>query len=422
MELYECRFSFSRAEVVAARHLSQVQIGSLVTFKACKASLGPAGKAVKSYYLKTTLYWLRQETPSDRWTSITRGLEMMLDYLEAAVAAGELPCFFWAENEINLLRPTTAAERQAMSETLALVRRHRSRLLAAELAGDMAKLLSPVLRLPTRQPSERQMRICLTRCLIVSGITRGLLMSMVSMQRVVCSDVFVAMLLRSEAFAELAYIRHKWSYNEGLQVKMFQALAVAPPDVAGRCRLTAHGRHGLVWDATPLLELLTPTDLNLVLMKPSAVREWLRRQHELPPDQRCSDLPADLRTSRDLADLVLYPPLLLLAIHSSVPGWLERVICDLRQFRDVDEQQVECALEPFEESRRQFLEISKSVDRTASTFQRKLGLDRETALLRAGHLKDVTLEFLELPSTRAEYDSIRTRLPDSWGLRKYAFC
>ena len=97
-EQFEYRVSFSRAEVITVRHLSPVQHGTITTVKSMKNALKDCGAtpALKSYYVKTAVLWLAQDQPSERWTGITDGVNMVLDWLEHHLSAGHLPCFFWA--------------------------------------------------------------------------------------------------------------------------------------------------------------------------------------------------------------------------------------------------------------------------------------------------------------------------------------
>ena len=102
-EQSEYRVSFSRAEVVTIRHLSPVQHVTITTVKGMKNTLRYTGAApaLKSYYVKTAMLWLAQDQPSERWTGLTDGVNMVLDWLEHHLSAGHLPCFFWPA--INLV-------------------------------------------------------------------------------------------------------------------------------------------------------------------------------------------------------------------------------------------------------------------------------------------------------------------------------
>ena len=60
----EWRLSCSRAELVLASYLTEIQAWSLIAFKTCKSAMGAEGKSVKSYFAKTALFWLCQVSGS----------------------------------------------------------------------------------------------------------------------------------------------------------------------------------------------------------------------------------------------------------------------------------------------------------------------------------------------------------------------
>ena len=95
------RLSFSKDEVVVTSDLTDLQKYAVIAFKICKTALGADGKVIKSYFLKTSLFWLCEQTPAEDWKSVTQGVLKLLDYLDHAVSTGHLPCFFWSR--INLL-------------------------------------------------------------------------------------------------------------------------------------------------------------------------------------------------------------------------------------------------------------------------------------------------------------------------------
>ena len=82
--------SFSRAEVVAAHHLSPVQHATVKAIKRLKKRPKEnqeeerAGRieASKSYFSKMATLLHARDWSSDAWTGVTAGVLMVLDWLE----------------------------------------------------------------------------------------------------------------------------------------------------------------------------------------------------------------------------------------------------------------------------------------------------------------------------------------------------
>ena len=324
----EWRLSFSRAEVVAAWHLPDLYRAALRSVKNAKNLLGDDGKGLKSYYIKTVTLWLRQDQPSDRWRSVTEAALAILDRLDAAAAAGSLPCFFWAE--IDLFRFLSGAELAALRRAVALLRARLVPLLTVWAAFYCPPALRPLLETdagPWPLP-ERQIRTCLARGLICWGV-----MSTIQFraEAPVIEGLFaerIPNLLRRSAIPELHWMLHAVSGRYRLQLYLLTALLVAPDDLVSSARLAPLRGGLLAWDAAPLMALLTNTDLEWLLEEPAAVRDWCRHQLSLPLAERPAGLTAAPHTPRGLANLLLNTPLLVRALSESVPGWTETISRD----------------------------------------------------------------------------------------------
>ena len=166
-EKLQWRLSFSRAELVVTSDLTDLQRCAVIAFKVCKTAVGEEGKLIKSYYVKTALFWLCEQTPTEDWTSVVQGFVKLLDYLDHAVSTGYLPCFFWSR--INLLRFTNGSDRKAMKKALGKIRHHHMRLLVHEVCV-LCPSVQEMLADQTRRLPERQLRVCLTRWLVVKGV------------------------------------------------------------------------------------------------------------------------------------------------------------------------------------------------------------------------------------------------------------
>ncbi|KAF0297243.1 Protein MB21D2 [Amphibalanus amphitrite] len=405
-ELSEWRLSFSRAEVVAAWHLTEQQRCSLIALKACKARLGPHGKGVKSYYMKTALYWLCQERPASGWASPTQGARDILDFLEEAVTAGRLPSFFWAE--INLLGRTTAEEREGMLGTLSLLRRELPRLLLAACAQLHMRTLGPVLVAAGQPLSEHQLRTCLARALVLEAVIlmasfgTGLIQNQDSIQ------VTVPVLVRAAAAPELRRMCWLAAALVGPQLLLLRALLVAPPEVAGRARLSADGAGGLRWDAAPLVALLTDDQWAMLVRRPAAVAAWCRHH---------GTLTAELNTPRGRADLLLNGPLMERALRACAPEFVAVLLRSSEQQRLSQRSVVPKPLISLAEARQEATADYHSD--LAGRLRRALDLTEAAAERLARDWRHDHRRFWSDPATGAEYERIRRSVPNAWQLRQY---
>ena len=411
-ELTEWRLSFSRAEVVAAWHLTEKQRCSLLALKACKARLGPRGKGVKSYFMKTALYWLCQERPAGSWRSVTQGARYILDFLEEAVAAGRLPSFFWAE--INLLRLATPEDREEMRCTIRLIRRDMSRLLLTACAELHMRTLGPVLEAPGEPLSEGQLRTCLARALVLEAAILSSTGGLAGAHHQASFLGTIPVLLRAGAAAELHRMHRLTAMLVGPQQLLLRALLVAPPEVAGRARLTPSAGGGFTWDAAPLLALLTADQWAMLLHRPAAVAAWCRQQRALPPAERPAGLPENLDTPRGRAELLLTPGLMERVLRATAPEFmaaLERSAGTLRHLRK--EQ-----LPPFAVSMQEAADDYHSD--LAGKLQRALRLEDEAAEQLAHTWRLELRRHWADPRLKTEYERIRNSVLDAWQLRLYA--
>ncbi|KAF0303477.1 hypothetical protein FJT64_024531 [Amphibalanus amphitrite] len=170
---------------------------------------------------------------------------------------------------------------------------------------------------------------------------------------------------------------------------------------------------GFVWDAAPLLGLLTEDDLRILLGDPDAVRAWLRRQHQLPETERPAGLPADLRSPRDICDLLLNIPLLSWALEESQPAVREH---QQRLNMEVMGRYLNHELGSYETYHEEGLSSALRWKKMAFHFQTKLGMDRQTALRAACRIGVELRRLLDDPETAREYERRRRRFPDPWGV------
>ncbi|KAF0300156.1 hypothetical protein FJT64_027282 [Amphibalanus amphitrite] len=111
---------------------------------------------VKSYYAKTALLWLCEQTPKDDWTTVSQSVIKLLDFLDDAVDTGKLPCYFWSE--VNLLRFTSQGDREVMKKALHDIRQNLNSHLAREFCvykpGLQEMLTQTTTKLTERQAVE----------------------------------------------------------------------------------------------------------------------------------------------------------------------------------------------------------------------------------------------------------------------------
>ena len=402
-EQHEFRVSFSRAEAVCAWHLLPPERCSLIALKTCKTALGPEGKPVKSYYMKTALFWLCQDSDVNQWTSIKQGMLMIIDYLERAIDSRYLGCFFWSE--INLFRPLSPADLAAMRHTLSLLRRNMTRLLAHGLSSYIEMHLAPIiLREPCQQLSERQLRVCLARGLMCVAVLTGFTEAMLSNSSIESS--LIPTFLRSASVAELAVILHRYR----LQNYMFLALTMAPADVLAQCRLTSLGDDMYSWDTAPLMDLLTHEDLMWLLGNPGAVHAWLQVRERLP---------AGLGSPGVLADILLNPPRRAEVLRHSVPYvWTAsmQAVCKVTNRRFPGHQR-------FEVIRRRELAhwLCYCVVAFVAFWSLPCPENQWAVSVVDIRSRERARQFLDDPRTRAEHDRLRRSLPDPWRLRQFVF-
>ena len=170
----EYQVSFSRAEVVAIRHLSPVQHETIRTTKGMKNILKDSGATpgikLKSYYIKTAVLWLAQDRLSDRWTGVTEGVHMVLNWLEHRLGAGSIPCFFWPA--INLVAGLEKADLEDMIRTVRLMRNQAARLLMAH-CDRLGYALDSLLEGGPEPLSERELRLRVARHLVFGAVLDG---------------------------------------------------------------------------------------------------------------------------------------------------------------------------------------------------------------------------------------------------------
>ena len=319
-EQSEYRVSFSRAEVVTVRQLSPVQHQTIKTVKGMKNTLkdSEAAPALKSYYIKTAVLWLAQDQPSERWTGVTAGVTMVLNWLEHRLSADNIPCFFWPS--INLVAGLETAKLEDITNTVQLMRSQMNRLLMVccdRLSG--LDIMYIMLEGGLEPLSEPQLRLRLARLLLQLAVSLGIIYRSTAPCWEHWFRVYIPALprLSQHRLLQCKYRQKSGTYHQ--QCLLLMALSVAPTALMTGMRLASLGEDMLTWPVTPLLDLLTESDMERLLGDPAKVAVWCRQQLCRPPAERPADLTAELDTPRGRAELLLQPELYLRALRVTVP-------------------------------------------------------------------------------------------------------
>ena len=419
-ELSEWRLSFSRAETVAAYHMSVKQRTTVKSVKHLKIGLKASGAApaLKSYYIKTAVLWLVQDEPSESWESLTDAVQMVLDWLERHLTAGRIPCFFWAE--IDLLSGLSEEKVEDMTRTVRMMRSQGTRLLMSWCVNKFSSLEEWLLEDGSEPLSERQLRLRLALMLVVQAVMNGIFLRPTAPCWHSWSRSNIPPLLcLSES--RLLTMRHRQSSGAYQQQCFFlEALVVAPAGLLGSARREPPDSDLFTWDVTPLMALFVDADLDALLVDPAAVSDWCRRQLRRSPAERPAGLPAKLNTPLGRAKLLLQPELLLQAFSEVVPT----IAADYRQ---KDEELVELWEKEFQplESYQDCRDVLRdNMALPAAVLEARL---RERLPERSGEETAAAVRLyrsrmqylLSGDQLRSQYDAVTTRCADRWQLRQF---
>ena len=421
----EYRVSFSRAEVVSVRQLTTTQHATIRATKAVKKHLKNSGAElpIKSYFIKTAVLWLAQDKSSDSWTGVTAGVHMVLDWLEqhlndknlpCNIKDSELPCFFW--HKINLVASLSRAELEGMIKAVQLMRIQATPLLMA-CCEDGGWDLDGILGEGTDPLPERELRIRLARRLGWGAVTNGTIFRPAAL----CWESWMARYIpglgRADERRLLQWVYRRDSGTYWQQCYLLQALAVAPADLVSGMQLTSLGGDMFTWPVTPLLNLLTESDLEHLLGDPAAVAAWCRQQLCLPPAERPAGLTAELDTPRGRAELLLQPELRLRAFSEAVPR--KRVWWQRKDQETAEEWAGNYCPPPTFQQRQRLLEGLLSCD-LESWLRRDLPeLDGPTVAATARLWRRRLEHLLSGDRLWRQYTAVTTRWPDRWQLLQF---
>ena len=411
----EYRVSFSRAEVVTVRHLPPVQHQTIRATKGMKTILKDSkpDTALKSYYIKTAVLWLAQEQPSERWTGVTAGVNMVLDWLERHLSAGKIPCFFWPD--FNLLAGLQPAEIQDMKNTIHQMKTDINTLLLA--CCDKLWDLDTLLEGGSEPLSESELSLRLARRLVLRAVLNGIRYRSTApcWEHWIRRYIPALSRLSQRRLLQWVYRSHSGTYWQ--QCHLLLALSVAPADLTAEMRLTSRGDDQFTWPVTPLTDLLTEWDMEVLLGEPAKVAAWCRQQLCRPPAERPAGLTAELDTPRGRAELLLQPELFLRAVSEAVPAWWA-----VWQRQDQEEEEKWRAnFTPHRtyQQCREVLEGILSCDLESRLRRRLPEPDGPTAAATARFWRQNIQHQLSGDRLWRQYTAVTTRWPDNWQLNKH---
>ena len=417
-EQSEYRVSFSRAEVVTVRRLSPVQHETIRATKGMKKALKGRGAApaIKSYYIKTAVLWLVQDQPSDCWTGVTRGVNMVLDWLEHHLSVGSLPCFFWSA--INLVAGCSTADLKDMINTVQVMRSQATQLLMA-FCDKLGFILEAILEGGSEPLSELQLRLRLTRYLVLTAVMEGIGYRSTAP----CWESFTGFCMSIlPHMPKQQLLQGFYRYKSGAyrqQCYLLLAFSVAPADLVSEMRLTTlDGGDTFTWPVKPLLALLSESELRRLLGDPAAVAAWCHRQLLCPPEERTTDLTAELDTPQGRAELLLQPELLLRAFWEAVPLWTVSWQMNDKTLMERWEHNYE----PYITYRSCQLLLRTHIDPGYLEFHLRFRLpklDGPTVAATAHFWRQRLEHLLSGARLRNAYTTVTTRWPDRWQLLQY---
>ena len=147
-----------------------------------------------------------------------------MDFLINAVKNGNLPCFFWSE--INLFRSVDRAGRRDMKRALEMVRKHVLKLMAHGMCAVYPDLQS-MLAHEGRRLAERQVRVCVARCVTRKCVVMISFVYTMATQTSALDNLLLV-LARSKSRHEVSIMLRSFQHWHLIQIYLLQALTVAP--------------------------------------------------------------------------------------------------------------------------------------------------------------------------------------------------
>ncbi|XP_043241959.1 uncharacterized protein LOC122391781 [Amphibalanus amphitrite] len=417
-EYIEFRISYSRAELVTVRHLASVIRAAIKAVKAIKGILKKNEVMsdevkLKSYFIKTAGLWVAQTTPPRMWKGIADGVYKILDWLEGSFTTGRLPCFF--DHNIDVAAELSTKERQDIIDTIRLMREHATLLLMAvcEDKFDVDLLLEG----GTEPLSERQLRLRLGRTLVRQAVVGGVRDRPTAPWWESWWKENIPPLVRTAPLL-LQWWHYSKSGSYRQQCHLFMAWTVVDPaDLVGGTVKTSPVSDIVTLDVTPLIQLLTRSDLELLLGDPDRVASWCSQQLRRPLEERPAGLTTELDTPRGRAELLLRPELLLQALRVNAPRKMD-------WWRDIDQREKNkwmsnyLTMDTYQETR-EWLEQFFNTNLHWQLHEKLPEMDAASVATTAGLWRRRWQQLLSGDRLRTAYDAVTGWWPDRWEMTPY---
>ncbi|XP_043244973.1 uncharacterized protein LOC122393211 [Amphibalanus amphitrite] len=419
-EFIEFLISFSRAELVAIRHLAPVIRAAIKAVKGMKGILKKSEVMTdevkfKSYFIKTAGLWVAQTTPVGMLKGITDGVHKILDWLEENFAIGRLPCFF--DHNIDVTAELSTKERRDIIDTIRLMREHATLLLMA-VCEDQWRNVDLLLEGGTEPLSERELRLRLLRTLVQQAVVDGVGYRPTAPWWEYWWKASIPPLVRTAPLLlQWWHYSNSGTYNQ--QCYLFMAwVVVDPADLVGETLMTSSVSDIVTLDVTPLIQLLTRSDLEFLLGDPDRVATWCSLQLRRPLEERPAGLTAELDTPRGRAELLLRPELLLQAVRVNAPGKMDMWRDEDRRMKNWWMGNAHLPMRTYQETR----ELLEQFFNTNLHWQlRDLlpEMDAVSVATTAGLKRRRLQQLLSGDRLRTAYDAATGWWPDRWEMTPY---
>ncbi|KAF0290626.1 hypothetical protein FJT64_011208 [Amphibalanus amphitrite] len=268
----------------------------------------------------------------------------------------------------------------------------------------------------TEPLSERELRLRLGRTLVWQAVLDGVVFRPTAPWWEIWLKQFIPRLVRTAPL--LLQWFHYSTTTHIQQCYLFMAWAVVDPaDLVGGTVMTSPVSDIVTLDVTPLIQLLTRSDLELLLGDPDRVATWCSQQLRRPLEERPVGLTAELDTPRGRAELLLRPELLLQAVRVNAPG-----IMDV--WRDIDRRKKNDWMSNYlpmcsYQGTREWLERFLDINLHRQLHHRLPEMDAASVAATAGLWRRRLQQLLSGDRLRTAYDAVTGWWPDRWEMTPY---
>ncbi|KAF0290336.1 hypothetical protein FJT64_011454 [Amphibalanus amphitrite] len=351
------------------------------------------------------------------WKGVTDGVNKILDWLEDKMNAGKMPCFF--DHNIDVAAELSTEERRLIIDAVRLMREHVKHLLMASYVDqwDVDLLLEGWLEPLTERQLERQLRLRLGRTLVRQAVFEGVrIRHTAPCWECWWKENIPQLVHTAPLLLQWRHYTQSGAYRQ--QCLMFMAwVVVDSADLVDGTPMTSQVKDIVTLDVGPLMQLLTRSDLDLLLGDPDKVATWCSQQPRRPLEEQPAGLTAELDTPRGRAELLLKPELLLQALRVNVPG-------KMNQWRAIDQKEENRWMKNYRPMR-SYQEIREKLEQHINTnlhewLRVKLPeMDAASVDATAGLWRRRLQQLLSGDRLRTMYNAITGWWPDRWEMTSH---